>query len=178
MICNCSVVPKTVRDIYCCLTPVQHSLNPLPGKWNLKTMLQFWKAIGIVFHEAFSFFKNLYKASYFLYCYKLSVISTNYSFFIVSNVRNRMQKMPFSRWVASGLVEDKSELTGQPESLQLQRVHMSVGALEKRSNMELWREITLDFKCQSCSRRLIAEIDEKQIKTTLQNVLSFFCDFK
>ena len=44
-----------------------------------------------------------------------------------------MQKMPFSRWVASGLVEDKSELTGQPESLQLQRVHMSVGALEKRS---------------------------------------------
>lgn len=22
MICNCSVIPKTVRDIYCCLTPV------------------------------------------------------------------------------------------------------------------------------------------------------------
>lgn len=58
---------------------------------------------------------------------------TNRSFFVVSDMWNRMQKMPFSRWVASGLVEDKSELTGQPESLQLQRVHMSVGALEKRS---------------------------------------------
>ena len=58
-----------------------------------------------------------------------------------------MLKTPFNRWVASGLVEDKSELTGQPESLQLQRVHMSVGELEKKRKCGILEENTLDFKC-------------------------------
>lgn len=38
----------------------------------------------------------------------------------------RMQRMLFSRWVASGLVEGKSEQTGQQGNLRLQRVPTNV----------------------------------------------------
>lgn len=77
-----------------------------------------------------------------------SLTSTNNVFFVISNVVwNRMRKTPFNRWVASGSEEDKSELTGQPESLQLQRVHMSVGVLEKKRKCGILEENTLDFKC-------------------------------
>lgn len=37
-----------------------------------------------------------------------------------------MQRMLFSRWVASGLVEGKSEQTGQQGNLRLQRVPTNV----------------------------------------------------
>lgn len=87
------------------------------------------------------------KSMRFLLLLKILQTPTDDGFFVLSDVWNRMLKMPFNRWVASGLVEDKSELTGQPESLQLQRVHMSVGVLEKNRKCGIVEKNTLDFKC-------------------------------